>query len=92
MTIEMKDRRNLESVLERIEVEKHRNLSVLRDAFGDGEIAEMACRWLEGQLSRRAYNRKRQSDQKEGLRILRQVQKDPDLAVKVGLAKRVELS
>jgi len=91
MVIEMKDRTNLEKVLEAIEVDKNRNLVVLRQAFGDGEIAEIACRWLEGQMARRKYNRNRQSDIKQGLRILRDVRKDPDASVKYGLGKRVAL-
>ena len=45
----------------------------------------------EAKEARRAYARRRAAEVKEAMKTYKQAQKDPELAVKLGLGKRVEL-
>ena len=45
----------------------------------------------EAKATRKAYAQKRNAETKEALAFYKQAQKDPELAVKAGMGKRVEL-
>jgi len=45
----------------------------------------------EAKAARKAYSKRRQEEVKEAMALRKRAQTDPDLAVKLGLGKRVEL-
>lgn len=45
----------------------------------------------EAKAARKAYSKKRQEEVKNAMTFYRKAQKDPELAVKAGLGKRIEL-
>ena len=45
----------------------------------------------EAKEARKAYARRRQAEVKEAMKTYRKAQTDPELAIKLGLGKRVEL-
>ena len=89
----------------RLNQEQFDRLSVLHGEMKDGTtwneafervfdqgLYQLEYRYgAEAKEARRAYAKRRAAEVKEAMKTYKQAQKDPELAVKLGLGKRVEL-